>query len=337
MNDIKYVNANSIRLTTPDYVSIEGVNYFIKSKHLKSRIIHGLGLRNVSFCKTLYEIDKSTWEAMLNKLSNSESVIDFKNSKTAVVKDGEIIGLAGSSRIEELIKVCESLAENLESEIKIEYLNDWIYITMVDNNDVGLLIIYYPDWDWITVRSTVKVKDDVYINPYTIVSTEMEEEDSSFAELLNVDVLRTHLDKDTLIEYHYNEFERIANTADVSIGEIRRLLKSQLGIKYKEGLSAFDIAAENSDFDATATSLLTNIFSSIDRFQKVALYAPDLRREITFSTPAIEYYKLLSNLAKKSVKYYEQLWQFIEIVLGKHLNYSQLNDVEEMEDSINEA
>lgn len=333
MGKIVYKSLNEMDLVTPTVLSLETQRFELANKLLIKRFNTGIGFPTVSFSNMLYKLNPTMWEQMKEQLSKSEDVDDFKNSKTAVISEiGEVIGIVGSSRLEDLLLKVEELSKKLNAEESHEYFNNWLFITITTPENTGLSIIYYPDWDWLSIRSFVKTEIDnkevFYIHPYPIVSTEIE--DCDFDEFLNYDMIITHLDKEVIIKYHFNEFIKILKSVDVSVGEMRRLLKNDFDIKYQEGLSAFDIAAENDDFDATATSLLTNILSSIDRYQKIALFSPELKKEITFSTSAFEYYLLLSVLANKSVKYYEALWKFTEQVMSNKLNYSQLNESEEI-------
>lgn len=333
MGKIVYKSLNEMDLVTPTVLSLETQRFELANKLLIKRFNTGIGFPTVSFSNMLYKLNPTMWEQMKEQLSKSEDVDDFKNSKTAVISEiGEVIGIVGSSRFEDLLLKVEELSKKLNAEESHEYFNNWLFITMITPENTGLSIIYYPDWDWLSIRSFVKTEVDnkevMYIHPYAIVSTEMEDYD--FDEFLNYDTIITHLDREVIIKYHFNEFLKSAKSEDISVGEMKRLLKKDFGIKYQEGLSAFDFAAENEDFDATATSMLTNILSSLDRYQKIALFSPELKKEITFSTPVFEYYSLLSSLASKSVKYYESLWYFIEQVMSSKLNYSQLNESEEI-------
>lgn len=333
MSKINYKSLKEMELISPTVLSFNGQRFELSSKLLIKRFNVGLGFPTVSFSNTLYKLNQSMWEQMKNQLSKSEDIEEFRNSKTAVISDiNEVIGIVGSSRLEDLLSKVGELSKRLNAEESHEYFNNWLFITILTPENTGLIIVYYPDWDWLSIRSFVKVESDnkevTYIHPYTIVSTEMEDYD--FDEFLNYDTIITHLDREVIIKYHFNEFLKSAKLEDISVGEMKRLLKKDFGIKYQEGLSAFDFAAENEDFDATATSMLTNILSSLDKYQKIALFSPELKKEITFSTPVFEYYLLLSNLASKSVKYYEPLWYFIEQVMSNKLNYSQLNESEEI-------
>lgn len=333
MSKLVYKSLKEMDLVTPTVLSVDSQRFELSNKLLAKRLNTGLGFPTVSFSNTLYKLNQSMWNDMKGQLSKSEDVDEFKNSKTAVISENnEVIGVVGSSRLEDLLSEVETLSKRLDAEESHEYFNNWLFITVTTPSDTGLVIIYYPDWDWLSVYSFVKVDSDskkvFYIHPYPIVSTEME--NYNFNEFLNYDIIVTHLDKEVIVKYHFNEFLKTAKLADISVGEMKRLLKRDFGIKYQEGLSAFDIAAESDDFDASATSVLTNILSSLDRYQKIALFSPDLKKEITFSTPAFEYYLLLSNLASKSVKYYESLKNFTEQVMSNKLNYSQLNESEEI-------
>lgn len=333
MSKINYQSLKEMDLISPTVVSVNSQRFELSNKLLIKRFNTGIGFPTVSFSNTLFKLNQSMWNQMKEQLSKSENVDEFKNSKTAVIsEDNEVIGIVGSSRLEDLLDKVSELSKKLNAEESHEYFNNWLFITITTPDNAGLSIIYYPDWDWLSIRSFVKLdvngKNAFYIHPYTIVSTEMEE--YNFDEFLNYDTIITHLDREVIIKYHFNDFLKTAQFAEISVGEMKRLLKKDFGIKYQEGLSAFDIAAESDDFDASATSMLTNILSSLDKYQKIALFSPELKKEITFSTPVLEYYLLLSNLASKSVKYYESLWYFIEQVMSNKLNYSQLNESEEI-------
>lgn len=333
MSEIIYKSLKETELVAPTVLSVDNQRFELSNKLLVKRFNEGMGFPSTLFSNTLYKLNQSMWNQMKEQLSKSEDVDEFKNSKTAVISENnEVIGVVGSSRLDDLLSKVKELSQKLNGEESHEYFNNWLFITITTPEDTGLIIVYYPDWDWLSIRSFVKIESDnkeiMYIHPYTIVSTEMDDYD--FDEFLNYDTIITHLDKEVIIKYHFDEFLKIAKLADISVGEMKRLLKNDFGIKYQEGLSAFDIAAEDDDFDASATSMLTNILSSLDRYQKIALFSPELKKEITFSTPVFEYYLLLSNLASKSVKYYESLWNFTEQVMSNKLNYSQLNESEEI-------
>lgn len=334
MSKLIYKSLKETDMVSPTVLSVNSQRFELTNKLLVKRFNTGLGFPTVSFSNILFKLNQSMWSQMKEQLSKSENVDEFKNSKTVVIssENNEVIGIVGSSRLEDLLQKVKELSEKLNAEESHEYFNNWLFITITTPQNTGLLIVYYPDWDWLSIRSFVKTeldnKEVFYIHPYTIVSTEMEK--YNFDEFLNYDTIITHLDKEVIIKYHFNEFAKDLKSVEISVGEIKRLLKKDFDIKYQEGLSAFDIAAEDNDFDATATSMLTNILSSIDKYQKVALFSPELKKEITFSTSALDYYLLLSNLANKSVKYYESLWYFIEQVMSNKLNYSQLNESEEI-------
>lgn len=334
MSKLVYKSLNDMELISPEVLSFNGQRFELINKLLIKRFNTGVGFPTVSFSKSLYKVNSSMWEQLKEQFSKLEDVEEFKNSKTAIISnDNEVIGIAGSSRLENLLAEVTELSNQLNAQESHEYFNNWLFITVTTPDNTGLVIVYYPDWDWLSIRSFVRTevenKEVFYIHPYPIVSTEVEEYE--FSEFLNYDTIITHLDKEVIIKYHFNEFLKIVKSVELSIGEIKRLLKKDFSLKYQEGLSAFDIAAQSDEFDATSTSILTNILSSIDNYQRIALYSPDLKKEVTFSTSAFEYYSLLSNLAKKSVKYYESLWNFIELVMSKNLNYLQLNEEDEIQ------
>lgn len=320
-----YEKFSNLKMESPTSMFFNGVRRTVSDRQVLRRLTHGIGLPNVSFSKNLYTLNPSVWSSICEQTMKSESSVEFLASKTAIVdnESGEIIGITESTDVSELFKYCKDLSKKLEMNYDSDIVNGSFYIRL-SNGNIGLWISYYPDNDWLEVKSFLYKDDNLFINPYPIVSTEIA--DSSFDVLLNAEMLKSNCDYEVSVNYHYNPFlDRLGNI-EISVAEMKWFLKNDLGIKYSENLSAFDIAAENDDFDNKSTSALTSILGMLDKFQRIALYSPDLKKEITFSTPAENYYELLSCLSSKSLKYWRSLSYFIEEVSSSRLNYSQIMD-----------
>lgn len=336
---LTYEKMSNAKMVTPTIVSFSGVHRTVEDKQVLKRITNGIGLPNVNFSKNLHTLNPSMWANLCEQTMKSQNSIDFLASKVAVIDEetSTIIGITESTNISEFHEFTKKIADDLGGEWKDEIINGSFHVTISFESGTGLYIAYYPDNDWLEVKSFLKFEDGtLYIHPYPIVSAEIA--DVKFSVMLDLDVLKSHIsDVEIIQKYHFEPFRKDLELADLSVAEVNRLLKRDFGIKYTESLSAFDIAAENSDFDARSTSVLTNIFSALEKFQRIALYSPDLKKEVTFSVPAAYYYDLLSILATKSVKYYRSLSNFAESVISSRLNYMQLlNTDEEAGDTDNE-
>lgn len=327
MDQLSYKKFSELKMESPDIISFgDAVRITIPSKQVLRRVTHGIGMPNVSFSKNLYILNPTMWSQLVTQTMRSESSIEFLSTKTAIIdsNSNELIGVTDSVNVSELFDYTKSLSDKLGFEYLSEYF-DQAFSIKLQSDSCGLWIVYYPDNDWLEVKNYAYLQDSsLFINPYSLVSCEVA--DSNFETLLDSDVLASNLDNETFMKYHAIPFTEKLNDVEVSIAEIKRLLKYDLDIKYTEDSSAFDIAADRDDFNAVAVSMLTNIFGSLEKHQRVALYSSDLKREITFSTPARDYYVLLSALSSTNVRYWRSLSNFIESILGAHLNYIQLQN-----------
>lgn len=330
------------KFSDPETIVISGKYYPVMNKVLLKNLTSNLGMKSRQFSKTLYGLDPDIWKMLADKVSGYSEVQDYKDSKSAIIIEGElkaVVNIDAPDQLEELVK---QIARDLgvEDSLVVNWSLETLELTIL-KNDLGVHFIYYFESNWLSVYNFIYKPDDgveVYYNPVEIISNEVED---SFESLVDSRIIAQYLGIDydsreprndkPIIEYSYEEFKRLAEDSNLSVGELLNELKKGLGIKYNPELTGFDVAADSEAirYDSVSTNLLDKLFESIKHNQRIALYSSDLKKSITFdeSTDVVlNYYKLLAYLVVNSSLDVRILVNFIRNVVSRSINFYQIYD-----------
>lgn len=316
--------ANS-SLVSPYEVNINGSDYELVSGVTDKVLNRELGAVGKLFSKQLYNQSSELWSQLVK--FNYESTKEFRQTHNAIVQDGKVLAVSQVSSFEDFYSGVDKLAESIEgSEVYTFYNGSYLLEAFVTVGDtLGIHVEYFLDEDRARVTSYLRFEDSkqVYVNPVPIIDNVVE---VSFLELLDANLMKQYLEVDKIIKYSYKDFNDKLKDTFLSVGELIGRLKVDLGIKYYPEIDTYDLVAEDERFDEISTKMLASILNRLSEYSRVAQYGAQLKKDVTFMIPSMEYYNLISYLAYRNPEFvsYSNLADFNSRVLSSKLNYDQL-------------
>lgn len=342
VEEFEYKTLEDLDFVNPNVVEVSGRRFsFPKKSEVLKRILRSIGIPSITFENQLYRINESVWKNLMrSEIENSVSQ-EFLKALKFVIREGEIVGLCGSENtIGDLYNRVIEIANELNAVVTLDDYSDSVVRFIISSavSSSGILVTYYLTGDWLDVRSIYRSGDVRYSLVDRAVS--MQVENSSFNDILDVDILKTYFCEE-ILKIRTEDLINKCSKSDLSISEVKSLLKRDFGIKYKDQVDVFDFAANHPEFNSFAVSKLADVIQRLNSSSKIALYAPWLKTAVTFTSPASTYLELLSALVESDSKYWDILSNFIALVQSPNLNETQLMfdvdvDAGNEEDCVNE-
>lgn len=297
--------------------------YYELSPIAADRLMKSLGLKNLAFNKTMYELSPDIWHQLLTyELGQCDG--SWK-SFIGLVFDGKIASItAGNPNYNKVLDLINGfISSSAVSYYHID-LDDLLSVYAIDNNGYGVLFRYYFNYNWITINYVRKLDDMIKIYEFKEFDGEIVDD---IEHIINPDnILKEcvasvdNLDKDFEIRLSY----------PVSINEMYFFFKNIFKIKLQ--MDAFDsmdyLAEKGSWLDEASASLFGFILNKFYTGEGVdKIYSANLKRSITSSSVLwSDLIKLLSSLVWNESLDVRVLVKYSDNISNGDLDYCYLHN-----------